>query len=315
MSDRWVFNTQLPESATQGQALFDPAKSKTFTPLQGASFHISYGDKSQAAGLVGMDTVNIGGASVDQQAIELATDVTGSFVRDANSDGLLGLAFSSINAVKPTKQKTFFDNIMPSLAEPVFTANLRHAEVGAYEFGRIDKSKFIGDLAYTPVDSSRGFWQFTSNSFAVGNGSVQTNDQASPAIADTGTTLMMVDDAVAQAYWGQVEGAGLDPDLKAFVFPCDAELPDFHVALGEKYMATIPGDLMNFSPARGLPGSKFALFFFFFSLFLSYTYKTIENQLLTDDSFFRLFWRNAVHQRPANSNLRRHPVQIPIRGL
>ena len=145
----------------------------------------------------------------------------------------------------------------PRNKEPFSITSSRHAEVGAYEFGRIDKSKFKGDLAYTPVDSSHGFWEFASSSFAVGDGPVQTNRAGSPAIADTGTSLMLVDDNVAEAYWSQVQGSGVDPTLKGFVFPCNAPLPDFHVALGEKYMATIPGDLKKFSAARGLPGSEF----------------------------------------------------------
>lgn len=198
----------------------------------------------------------MGGAQVANQAIELATAVTKGFIQDAKSDGLLGLGFSTINTVKPEKQRTFFDNIQSSLAEPVFTANLRHATVGSYEFGKIDASKFQGSLSFTPVDSSRGFWQFESKSFAVGDGQTQTNAAASPAIADTGTSLMLVDDAVVQAYWSQVDGANKDKTLQAIVFPCDAQLPDFHVALGSEYMAKIPGPLMNFSPAQGLPGCK-----------------------------------------------------------
>lgn len=245
--NRWVFNTQTPQNSVSGQTLFDPTQSQTFKPLDGASFSISYGDKSKAVGNVGLDTVNIGGAVVTNQAIELATDVTNSFVKDAKSDGLLGLAFSSLNTVQPEQQKTFFDNIRPSLAEPLFTANLRHASVGAYEFGRIDKSQFKGDLAYTPIDSSRGFWEFSSNSFAVGNGPVQSNPAASPAIADTGTSLMLVDDAVAKAYWGSVPGSFLDSAHKNYLFPCDSSLPDFHIALGDNYLATIPGELINFS--------------------------------------------------------------------
>lgn len=193
---------------------------------------------------------------VTNQAIELATDVTKGFIDDANSDGLLGLGFSSINTVKPEQQKTFFDNIMPTLEQPLFTADLRHATVGSYEFGRIDATKFQGSLAFTPVDSSGGFWEFESNSFGVGSGGVQTNSGASPAIADTGTSLMLVDDVVVQAYWSQVAGANLNDKLKAVVFPCHAQLPDFHVALGASYMATIPGPLMNFSQAQGLPGCE-----------------------------------------------------------
>ena len=259
LSNRWVFNTQLPQSSTTNHnTIFDPTKSNTFKILEGASFQISYGDKSKAAGYVGIDTVNIGGASVTNQAIELATDVSDSFIRDTRSDGLVGLGFSTINMVQPEQQKTFFENIQSSLAQPVFTANLRHAEVGAYEFGRIDKSQFKGDLAFTPVDSSRGFWQFESKRYAVGDGQIQTNEAASPAIADTGTSLMLIDDAVAKTYWNQVKGSYFAKSLQAFVFPCDSILPDFHVAMGENYMATIPGQLMNFSPASNLTGSKFS---------------------------------------------------------
>lgn len=256
---RWVFNTQLSPSSTSGQALFDPLKSKTFKLLEGASFEITYGDKSRAAGIVGLDTVNVGGAVVNNQAIELATEVTDSFVEDASLDGLLGLAFSSLNTVKPEQQRTFFDNVKASLVEPLFTVNLRHAEVGAYEFGRIDPSKFQGSLTFTPVDSSRGHWEFQSTSFAIGDGEVQRNSKASPAIADTGTSLMLVDNEVVEAYWAQVEGARFDQRLQAFIFPCRADLPDFHVALGNDYMGTVPGELMNFAVAAGPPGSKFKI--------------------------------------------------------
>ena len=206
-----------------------------------------------------MDTVNIGGAEVTNQAIELATDVTEGFIKDANSDGLLGLGFSSINSVQPKRQQTFFDNIQASLEQPLFTANLRHSSVGTYEFGKIDASQFQGPLTFTPVDSSRGFWEFESSSFAVGDGKIQNNSDSSPEIADTGTSLNLVDDVVLKAYWSQVPGAVVDKTLKAIVFPCDSDLPDFHVALGTNYIAKIPGPLMNFSHAQGLPNCKFCL--------------------------------------------------------
>lgn len=252
-----MFNPQLPDFAESGHTLYDQTKSTTFKKLDGATFKISYGDSSQAQGTVGTDTVNIGGAVVPNQAIELPTDVTDGFIKDANSDGLLGLGFSSINTVQPNRQRTFFDNIQSSLDQPLFTANLRHSSVGAYEFGKIDASQFQGPLTFAPVDNSRGFWEFESNSFAVGDGKIQKNTNASPAIADTGTSLNLVDDVVLKAYWDQVPGAVRDKTLKAIVFPCDAQLPDFHVALGPNYMAKIPGALMNFSHAQGLPGCKF----------------------------------------------------------
>ena len=205
-----------------------------------------------------------------EQAVELAQDVTDSFIRDADSDGLLGLGFSAINTVRPQRQRTFFDNVAPTLAQPVFTANLRHATVGAYEFGAIDASQFRGPLTFIPVDPSRGFWQFDTPGFAVGDepmqssrpagaGAGQSAPSSATAIADTGTSLLLLDDSVAAAYWSRVPGARRDRALDAFVFPCDAPLPDFHLALGSagNYTATIAGPLMNFSPARGQPGNCF----------------------------------------------------------
>ncbi|KAL8797240.1 MAG: hypothetical protein Q9182_007239 [Xanthomendoza sp. 2 TL-2023] len=243
-SDLWVFSTSLKPQQTRGHSVFDPSKSNTFKPLQGASWSITYGDKSSASGKVGTDTVDIGGAVVEGQAVELATAVSDSFVQDANSDGLVGLAFGTINTVKPQPQKTFFENVQASLDKPVFTANLRHHELGSYEFGRIDDSQFEGSITYTPVDPSRGFWEIESKSYAVGDGEVRTNPNASPAIVDTGTTLILADEDVVKSYWSQVEGAKMEEE--GITFPCNSQLPDFHIALGATYMATVPGELINF---------------------------------------------------------------------
>jgi len=208
---------------------------------------------------VGTDTVDIGGATVTGQAIELATAVADQFVQDTPSDGLVGLAFSKLNTVKPTQQKTFFDNIMPDLALPVFTADLRHGTAGSYDFGIIDSSKFSGPLSYVQIDNSQGFWQFPSTRYTL-SGQEQQNPNANPAIADTGTSLMLVDDAVATAYWSQVQGAQNNQNAGGYIFPCDTTLPDFGVGIGDTYTAVIPGALINFAPVdqpNVPPGSKY----------------------------------------------------------
>lgn len=245
-SDLWVFNTQLSAAATQGHTVFDPEKSKTFALMQGASFSISYGDGSGAAGNVGTDTVNVGGATVTKQAVELATAVSRSFVDDTANNGLLGLAFSALNTVQPAPQKTFFDNVKSSLAEPVFTADLRAQAAGAYEFGRVDTSKFTGDMTWVPVNTTDGFWQFTSEKFAIDGGAPQTSTAGAQAIADTGTTLLLADPAVAQAYYSQVDGAQDDQQQGGFTFPCNAELPDLQLDVGGN-MATVKGSDINFA--------------------------------------------------------------------
>ncbi|KAI1435475.1 acid protease [Xylaria sp. CBS 124048] len=247
-SDLWVFNTQLSPAVTRGHSLYDPESSSTFKLLPKAAFEIQYGDGSGARGNVGTDTVNVGGAEVANQAVQLAVAVSTSFVEDEASDGLLGLGFSNINTVRPAPQKTFFENLQSDLAEPLFTADLRAGANGAYEFGRVDPRKFTGEMTFVEVDSSNGFWQFPSETFAVDGGDVQTSVEGNQAIADTGTTLLLADPAVVKAYYARIRGAQDDEAQGGFTVPCSAELPDLQLAVGNNAMATVKGSYLNFAP-------------------------------------------------------------------
>jgi aspergillopepsin I len=243
----WVMNTELPASAQVGHTVFDPSKSSTFKKMEGATFEIKYGDSSFANGGVGTDTVDIGGASVTGQAIGIPTSVSDSFVEDTYSNGLVGLGFSSLNTVQPQQQKTFFDNIADSLDEPVMTAHLKSDGVGEYEFGIIDQTKYQGDMINVTVDSSNGFWQFQSAHYKVGDGSIQTIQNTAIAIADTGTSLMLLDDTVVNAYYAQVKGAQYASSAGGYIYPCGTELPNLAVAVGAKHLATVPGTFLDFA--------------------------------------------------------------------
>ena len=229
--------------------MYDPWTSPTWKNLEGYNFSIGYGDGSGSSGFVGTDVVNIGGATVTSQAMGLPTHVSGRVLQDEDSDGIVGLAFSSLNTIRPTPQLTFFDSVRGSLVEPVLTANLKHNATGFYEFGRIDQSLYQGDLSWVPINEA-GWWQFASVLFGVGSDPINllVNIRPSPAIADTGTSLMLVDPFVRDAYYSAVPNAVRDPKLaNSTKFPCSTQLPDFHVALGPNYVATIPGDMMNFA--------------------------------------------------------------------
>jgi len=246
-SDLWVFSTQLNQASIGNHTTYDMRKSSTFKPMEGQTFKISYGDGSGASGIVGTDTVDIGGAVVTEQAIEMATTVSQSFTQDTGSNGLVGLAFSKLNTVKPTPQKTFFDNVMPNLAMPVFTADLRKNAVGAYEFGVIDSSKFTGSLTWAPVNTANGFWQFSTSKFQVAD-QPAIESPGGQAIADTGTTLMLTSASIVNAYYSQVKGAVNDPQVGGVTFPCKSVLPDLKVDVGGSYMANIRGSDINFAP-------------------------------------------------------------------
>lgn len=68
------------------------------------------------------------------------------------------------------------------------------------------------------------------------------------AIADTGTTLALVSEAVTTALYQKIPGAVLDRSQGGYIYPVDAEVPDVQLAVGES-MFTIPGK----SLAYGLP--------------------------------------------------------------
>ncbi|KIM83600.1 hypothetical protein PILCRDRAFT_69108 [Piloderma croceum F 1598] len=248
-ADLWVFSTSLPSSEQKGHTLFDPSKSTNWKALSGYKWNITYGDGSGASGTVGTDVVTVGGTSVSGQAVEIATKVSSAFVSDTANDGLLGLAFSSINTVTPKAQHTFFDTAKSSLSSPVFTADLKHRQLpGTYDFGTIDSSKYTGTITYIDVDTANGFWEFTGSGYAVGSGSFVSS--SIDAIADTGTTLIYVPDAVVTAYYKQVSGASYDSSQGGYTFPCSATLPNLTLGIGS-YHAVVPGQYINYSPASG----------------------------------------------------------------
>lgn len=253
-SDLWVFSSETPKSSVNGQSVYTPSKSTTAKKLSGATWSISYGDGSSSSGDVYTDTVTVGGLTVTKQAVESAQQVSSSFSSDSDNDGLLGLAFSSLNTVSPTPQKTFFDNAKAALDSPVFTADLKHDAPGKYNFGYIDSSAYTGSITYTSVDSSDGFWMFTSSGYAIGTGTFSSTKIS--GIADTGTTLLLLPTAVVKAYYKQVSGATYDSSQGGYVFSCSKTLPDFTFGVGSARVK-IPGSFINFAPVDDTGSSCF----------------------------------------------------------
>ncbi|KUJ17512.1 acid protease [Mollisia scopiformis] len=248
-ADLWVFSTSLSAAYQRGHNVFSTAKSATYKPLTGYTWRISYADGSGASGTVGTDTVTVGTTSAKNQAVELASRVSSTLVTDA-SDGVLGLAFSSINTVSPAPQKTFFDNVKASLQSPLFAAYLPYNKNGAYDFGATVASRYSGTITYTAVNSANGFWQYPSTTVKVGS-TTHSIGTGSVGISDTGTTLVLMVDSAVTAYYSQVAGASYDYQQGGYVFPCAATLPTLSVAIGPSAYATIPGSLIKFQSLDG----------------------------------------------------------------
>lgn len=241
---RWVFSSEQPSSQRSGHAYYTPGSSSTAHQESGETWKISYGDGSGAAGNIFADKVVIGAVTATSQAVEAATSVSSTFQQDTNNDGLVGLAFSSINTASPNQVTTFFDTVKASLPAQLFTATLKHGKPGAYDFGYINTTRYTGSIAYTPVDNSQGFWSISPTGYYIGSSYTSGTFNA---IADTGTSLMLLDDSIVDAYWNQVDSAQYSDNDGGYIFDCGDTLPNFSIVInGAK--RTVPGSYINYAP-------------------------------------------------------------------
>ncbi|KAF1986390.1 aspartic endopeptidase Pep1/aspergillopepsin F [Aulographum hederae CBS 113979] len=241
-ADLWVFSSLLPRIETGQHAIYTPNEANT---MRGSSWRISYGDSSGASGLVFTETVKVGEVTATRQAVEAATSISAAFVQDEANDGLLGLAFSDLNQVRPLPQKTFFDNVKESLEQPLFTVTLKKGAPGTYDFGWIDKSKYTGEITYVDVDSREGHWQFKTTELQIGDEPPIPVDI--DTIPDTGTSLFYLPRPNVDAYYRSVKGSNFDIMQQGYTVPCDAQLPDLTVTVGGA-KRVVSGRFINYAP-------------------------------------------------------------------
>lgn len=286
---RWVFSAETPLEQTLDHEIYDPFVSNTSTLVPYQTWRIQYGDGSGAAGIVYTDRVSVGNATSPNQVVECATYVSHIFTKDPYCSGILGLGmshglsrtlsnFGAPSSLNSSLARTFVDNIKDELESPVFTANLKHSIAGNYNFGYINSSEYIsadgldGGIAYTPVDETSVYWTFlatgygvgppitdfeptakTGNPVAVGQSLMAVN-RTYTAIADTGTTLLLVPSRIVRDYYARVAGSAYDPFWAGMVFPCNADLPDFSFYLGPggtTYRGVVPGRYVNYVSVNG----------------------------------------------------------------
>ncbi|KAL0093618.1 secreted aspartyl protease [Phycomyces blakesleeanus] len=196
-ADLWFAST-LCTNCGSTQTKFDSTKSSTYVSST-KTWSISYGDGSSASGVVGFDTVNLGGLSITGQGIELAKKEATAF-QTGPIDGLLGLAFDSI--ITATGVKTPVDNLISQglITSPVFGVYLGKQTtdaVGEYVFGGYNSNHINGTLTTVPVDNSDGFWSITASAATAGTTTTTTSLGAIEGILDTGTTLMIFTNTIA----------------------------------------------------------------------------------------------------------------------
>lgn len=185
----------------------------------------------------------VGKASFAIQCVESATSVSPGFTSDYSSSGIFGLAMSDGNTVRPTRQQTFMDNIKSSLLSPVWTANLKRGVPGNYDFGYINTSEYTGAIQYAPLEANSIFWQWVPTGYQIGKQTYVTAPWR--AIADTGTTLLLLPESIVKKYYAQIPKSAFDNYWGGILFPCTSAVPDFTFGYGN-YRGLIPGRYINY---------------------------------------------------------------------
>lgn len=267
MPSKQVWSAELPTSILSqhhGHNVFDASKSSTFKPVTAppSTWMIRYLDGSSASGIVGTDTADLGELVIKDQPIQLADSISPGFIQ-SEGDGILGLGFRSSNniTVKMPVQNLLAaqEEDIPKSAQ-VFTAKLGSwTDEPFYTFGFIDEDTVQAsgqeEIYYTPVDNSQGFWAFDSTSATI-NGKTMAQRTGNKAIADTGSSLTLLDDDTCQAIYNAIPGAIYDTENQGYIFPSDItedKLPTVSVGVGEKEFVLRKEEL-RFADAEGKPG-------------------------------------------------------------
>ncbi|KAF5964980.1 putative aspartic proteinase precursor [Fusarium bulbicola] len=209
-ADLWVYSNESSIFQSEDHPTYAPTSSAHL--LKNYNWSITYAFGDEVSGVVYTDTVKAGPVVAQKQAVQAATVIQAEFA----SDGILGLAFSTINTVKPKKQKTFFETLLPTLKKKVFAANLRvDGKPATWDFGYIDNTKFKGKVAYTPAVSTK-YWSMNVGTYAVGKGSfTSSKKKVGEVIVDSGTTLVYLPEAVVNDYYSHIKGYKLQEEALA----------------------------------------------------------------------------------------------------
>ncbi|GAA5987952.1 hypothetical protein JCM10908_007287 [Rhodotorula pacifica] len=211
-------------NATTSHQQFSTAKSST-VEVSTAQWDITYGTGS-SSGYLARDTVTVGGLSVPKTIFALA-DTTASVITNLPSDGICGLAFSTIAT---SGAPTVFENAISAglISSPEFGFYLQRAKDhttqsrgtiagGELCFGCTDNTKYTGNLNWIPV-SAKAYWEIPSDGITINNNVVSGTSFA--AAIDTGTSLTYVPTAVAKALYAQIGGTPANDGSGEYYVPC-----------------------------------------------------------------------------------------------
>ncbi|XP_062862004.1 gastricsin-like [Trichomycterus rosablanca] len=183
-STLWVNSVYCNSDACTKHPLFNPKKSRTYNS-RNKPFSLKYGTGS-VSGVIGYDTIAVGGLNVKNQKIGLSKQEPGDHFAKPLHDGLMGLAFLP-------QDQTIVDTMINEglIQEPVFAFYLSsHADKASEViFGGTDPSHYRGPINWVPAQKN-SHWQVIFEGFEVNHKSTNWCSKGCSAIVDTGTSML-----------------------------------------------------------------------------------------------------------------------------
>ncbi|KAL9608005.1 MAG: hypothetical protein Q9167_007137 [Letrouitia subvulpina] len=209
---------------------YNISSSSTAKDLQ-KPFNTSYLDQSAYMGTFVIDTVSIGGVTMENVQLGLATKGEGLISTSAGPrvTGMMGLVFETVENAVITNGSMLYPTITSELKVQglIHTQSLSmwlntaDSSDGSILFGGIDNAKFKGPLIGLPMTWPSGpvkvfSVQFTSLSVSNGGPPVTltSNTTILPAIIDSGSSVAMVPSFLAESIFRYFGAVTDDPRLK-----------------------------------------------------------------------------------------------------
>ncbi|CCO36372.1 hypothetical protein BN14_10506 [Rhizoctonia solani AG-1 IB] len=235
-ADLWVPSSKCSTTGCAPHPKYNPSKSSTSSKQEGF-FNITYGDGSGASGPIYSDTVTVAGLSAACQYFSPVTLESAVFASNP-SDGIMGLAFSSISQIGAP---TFIENLYSQgkISAPTFAFRLASSGSELY-LGGINHSKYTGSITWAAL-TNKTYW-LTEGASSV-NG---VYGYKGPMIIDSGTTIIVGATSSVKHWWSHVPGSK-PCDVKAcngtgfYTYPC-ADPPSVSFTFSGRDFPISPAD-------------------------------------------------------------------------
>ena len=183
-------------------------------------FNVTYGTGSVQGNII-TDNIAVAGLQLPGHIFGVATTETDDFAGNKTSfDGIMGVAQSTLSQQKtltPVESLAKAGQIQEAITSFKISRLADQKNDGEVTFGGLDASKFDQNTLVTLDNvNQNGFWEGKLDSVTLDGTDLGLNGRT--AILDTGTTLMVVPDADAQAIHKVIPGA--KKAKGGFTVPC-----------------------------------------------------------------------------------------------